>query len=471
MSYTLTIGGKAPPTSSTFDVLNPFDETVVAACPQGTVELVDLAVRAARQALPAWSATSDGDRVAKLEAIAGLIEKNHAELSTLVTREQGKSQSGPGANLEVGGAVAWTRATASLSLPEEVIQNDKSAQIVLRRKPVGVVGSITPWNWPMLIATWHLMPAIRVGCTVVIKPSPFTPLSTLRLVQLMNEVLPPGVVNVVTGGSEVGSHITNHPGIDKLVFTGSIATGKKVMESASRSLKRVTLELGGNDAGIILPGTRIEPLLESLFWGCFINAGQTCAALKRLYVHESQYEEVVSKFAAFVEKIPVGNGLDPKTLIGPVSNRMQLDKVISFVEEARARGARIVTGGKKSAAPGFIYPLTVIADATDEMRVVKEEQFGPVIPIIKYSSVDEAIQRANSLEVGLGGSIWGNDPDDSARYAQRLECGTAWVNQHGTLHPMAPFGGVKCSGMGVEFNVDGLKEYTTVQVVNVARAT
>jgi acyl-CoA reductase-like NAD-dependent aldehyde dehydrogenase len=467
--YVLTIGGKAAPTTQSFDVLNPLDESLVARCPSGTTEHVDLAVRSARQALPGWSATPDAERVAKLMAIADLIEKHHAELSTLVTREQGKPQSGPGANLEVGGAAVWTRATAGLSLPEEVIQDDDKARIVLRRKPVGVVGSITPWNWPMLIACWHVMPAIRVGCTVVIKPSPFTPLSTLRLVQLMNDVLPPGVVNVVTGGPEVGSHIANHSGIDKVVFTGSVATGKKVMENASRSLKRITLELGGNDAGVILPGTNIEPMLDKLFWGCFINAGQTCAALKRLYVHESQYDDVVAKLASYVEKIPVGDGLDPKTLIGPVSNKMQLDKVTSLVEDARKQGARIVTGGRKTDGRGFVYPLTVIADATDDMRVVKEEQFGPVIPVVRYKTVDEAIQRANSLDVGLGGSVWGNDVDEATKQAQRLECGTAWVNQHGTLHPMAPFGGVKCSGIGVEFNVDGLKEYTTVQVVNAAR--
>jgi acyl-CoA reductase-like NAD-dependent aldehyde dehydrogenase len=467
--YALTIGGKATPAPGTFDVLNPADETVVAQCPEGTTALVDLAVASARDALPKWSAVPDGERVAKLMAIADLIEKNHRELSELVTREQGKSQSGPGANLEVGGAAAWTRATASLALPDEVIQDDETGRIVLHRKPVGVVGSITPWNWPLLIATWHIMPALRVGCTVVIKPSPFTPLSTLRLVALANEVLPAGVLNVVTGGPEVGNHMALHRGIDKLVFTGSVATGKKVMAGAAQTLKRITLELGGNDAGVILPGTHIEPLLEKLFWGCFINAGQTCAALKRLYVHESQYEDVVAKFAEYVARIPVGNGLDPKNLIGPVSNRMQLEKVVAFVDDARARGARIVTGGVRPSAPGFFYPLTVIADATDDMRVVKEEQFGPVIPIIKYRTVEEAITRANSLEVGLGGSVWGDDPEVATAYASRLECGTAWVNQHGTLHPMAPFGGVKCSGIGVEFNVDGLKEYTTVQVVNVAR--
>lgn len=468
-AFTLTIGGRAVGTERTVRVLNPADETLVAECPEGTTALVDRAVSSAREALPAWSAAADAERVAKLMQVADLIEKHHQELAILVTKEQGKAQSGPGANLEVGGAVAWTRAAASLALPEEVIQDDAAGRIVVHRKPVGVVGSITPWNWPLLIATWHVMPALRVGCTVVIKPSPFTPLSTLRLVQLANEVLPPGVLNVVTGGPEVGNHMAHHRGVDKMVFTGSLATGKKVMEAAAGTLKRLTLELGGNDAGIILPGTRIEPLLEKLFWGCFINGGQTCAALKRLYVHESQYEEVVARFAEYVSGIPVGNGLDPKTLIGPVSNAMQLAKVAEYVEDARARGARIVTGGRKPQGPGYFYPLTVVADVTDDMRLTREEQFGPVIPILKYSTVEEALQRANALEFGLGGSVWGNDPEEAASLAARLECGTAWVNQHGTLHPMAPFGGVKASGIGVEFNVEGLKEYTTIQVLNVAR--
>jgi acyl-CoA reductase-like NAD-dependent aldehyde dehydrogenase len=410
----------------------------------------------------------DAERVAKLNAIADLIETHHKELAELVTREQGKTQSGPGANLELGGAATWTRATAGLQLPEEVIQDDTSGRIVARRKPVGVVGSITPWNWPVMIAVWHAMPAIRVGCTVVIKPSPFTPLSTLRLVELMNQVLPPGVINVVTGDAAVGEHMTAHPGIDKIVFTGSVATGKRVMSNAAQTLKRLTLELGGNDAGIVLPGTNIEPLLEKLFWGCMLNAGQTCSALKRLFVHEAQYEDVVRRLASYCSDVPVGNGMDPKSLIGPLSNRMQREKVAALVDEARARGARIVIGGERPRGPGYFYPLTVIADATDDMRVVKEEQFGPVIPILKYRTLEEAIERANSLDVGLGGSVWGNNPQEAAHLASRLECGTAWVNQHGMVNPLAPFGGVKQSGIGVEFNVEGLKEYTTIQVLNVA---
>lgn len=469
LAYTLTIAGRSVSTAKTFDVLNPADGSVVAACPEATTGDVDAAVMAARDAFPSWSALGDAERVAKLMSIADLIEQHRQELSELVTREQGKTQSGPGANFEVGGAAVWTRVTAGLTLPDETIQDDAAGKIVVHRKPVGVVGSITPWNWPLMIAVWHIMPALRVGCTVVVKPSPFTPLSTLRLVSLMNGVLPPGVINVVTGGAEIGNHMSRHPGIDKMVFTGSIATGKQIMSASAQTLRRVTLELGGNDAGIVLPGTNIAPLLDKLFWGCFINAGQTCAALKRLYVHEDQYDDVVRLFSDHVSKIPVGNGMDAANLIGPVSNEGQRDKVASLVDEARQAGARIVTGGVKPTTAGFFYPLTVIADARDDMRVVHEEQFGPVIPILRYKTIDEAIERANSLAVGLGGSIWGDDVNAAAGYAVRLECGTAWVNQHGALHPLAPFGGVKNSGIGIEFNVDGLKEYTTIQVLNVAR--
>ena len=466
--FSLTIGGRSVPADRAYDVKNPATGEVVASCPEGSVELLELAVKHAREALPAWSRLADAERAQALLRVADVIEQHVTELSHLVTREQGKAQSGPGANLEAGGCIAWTRVTAGLTLTDETIQDDAQGRIVLHRKAVGVVGSITPWNWPLLIATWHLMPALRVGCTVVIKPSPYTPLSTLRLIELMNTVLPPGVVNVVTGDAEVGNRMVSHPDIAKIVFTGSTATGKGVMRRGADTLKRLTLELGGNDAGVVLPNTTIEPLLERLFWGCFINGGQTCAALKRLYVHEDQYEEIVAKFSDYVAKIPVGNGMDAATLIGPLTNQMQLDKVASYVDEARSRGARIVVGGKRTGGPGFFYPLTVVADATDDMLLVKEEQFGPAIPILKYRRIEDAITRANALDVGLGGSVWADSTEEAARWADELECGTVWVNQHGALHPLAPFGGVKGSGVGVEFNLDGLREYTTLQVMNVA---
>jgi len=469
LNFSLTIGGKPVRTPDTFNVLNPKDESVVAACPKGTVELLDQAVAAARNAFPAWSAVPDQERAQKLVDIADVLDKHATELAHLITLEQGKAQNGFGALFEAGGAAAWARVTASLSLPEETIQDDTTGKIVIRRKPIGVVGSITPWNWPMIIAMWHIAPALRVGCTVVSKPSPYTPLSTLRMIELMNTVLPPGVLNVVTGDAEVGARMVTHPDIAKIVFTGAVKTGKGIMSGAGGTLKRLTLELGGNDAGIILPGTDIKPFMEKLFWGCFLNGGQSCAALKRLFVHESQYEDVVQQLADYVSKIPVGDGMDPKTLIGPLTNRMQLDIVSSYVDDARERGARIVTGGVRPKGPGFFYPLTVVADVTDEMKLVREEQFGTAIPVLKYSTVEEAIARANSLDVGLGGSVWGNDPAEAAKVASRLECGTAWVNQHGGVHPMAPFGGVKCSGIGTEFGVDGLKEYTNIQVINIAR--
>ncbi|MEZ4588210.1 MAG: aldehyde dehydrogenase family protein [Gemmatimonadales bacterium] len=468
-TYPLTIDGKSVSAGPTVEVKNPADGSIVGSCPEGGLELLEQAVSAARRAFPGWAGRPDEERVAALQQVAEVLKQHAGELAELVTREQGKAQSGPGAHLEAGGCVAWTKVTAGLKLAEETIQDDDAGRIVINRKPVGVVGSITPWNWPLMIATWHIMPAVRVGCTVVIKPSPYTPLSTLRLVELLNTVLPAGVVNVVTGDADVGSRMVTHPDIDKIVFTGSVRTGKSVMTGAADTLKRLTLELGGNDAGIILPGTDVEPLLEKLFWGCFINGGQTCAALKRLYVHEDQYEDVVKAFASYVSKIPVGDGMNPENLVGPLTNAMQRDKVSAFVDEAREKGARVVTGGVRPEGPGFFYPLTVVADATDDMLLVKEEQFGPAVPILKYKTVDEALQRANSLEVGLGGSVWGNDAGEAAALASRLECGTAWVNQHGGLHPLAPFGGVKCSGIGVEFNVDGLKEYTTIQVMNVAR--
>lgn len=468
-TYPLIVDGQLITTGKMLEVDNPADGSIVGQCPTADLALLDRAVAAARKALPAWSATPDSERVAKLMQIGDLIEKHHAELAELVTREQGKPQNGMGANVEAGGTAAWARVTASLSIPVETIQDDATGKITIERRPVGVVGSITPWNWPMLIAAWHVMPALRAGCTVVNKPASCTPLSTLRLYELMNSVLPPGVVNCIAGPGVIGDRMSKHPGINKIVFTGSTGTGKSVLAGTVETVKRVTLELGGNDAGIILPGTKIDPLLEKLFWGCFINGGQTCAALKRLYVHESQYEEVASKFADYVAKIPVGNGMDPKSLIGPVTNAAQREVVSSFVEDARKKGARILTGGKMPSGPGYFYPLTVVADCTDDMLLVKEEQFGPAIPLIKYQTVEEAIARANALDVGLGGSVWGNDVAEATRYAVRLECGTTWVNQHGGLHPLACFGGVKTSGLGTEFNVDGLKEYMTIQTVNVAR--
>lgn len=471
MTYNLTIGGKPATTANTFDVINPATEAVVAACPLGTVSEVDAAVAAARAAFPGWVATPDADRAAALNKIADLIEANAAELSRIITEEQGKPQAGPGANFEVEGAVGWTRVTAGLSLTPQVLIDTDEERVEVHREPVGVVASITPWNWPLMIAIWHIMPAIRIGCTVVIKPSPYTPLSTLKLVALINEagILPAGVLNAVTGDAEVGDRISSHPDIDKITFTGSIPTGRRIMERAGDTLKKLTLELGGNDAGIVLPGTDISKLIEPLFWGTFINAGQTCSCLKRLYVHEDDVETVGKALADFVANIPVGNGMDEGILIGPLSNAMQYNKVAGMVEDAKAKGATVLAGGEPLEGPGFVYPLTVLSGCNADMDVVRDEQFGTVVPIIAYKTVDEAVTAANSLEVGLGASVWGNDTAEAAEVAKRLQAGTRWVNRHAVLNPMVPMGGVKQSGIGVEFSEEGLREYTTVQVLSIAK--
>lgn len=464
--YPLIIDGRKVTTTKQLDVFNPANGELVGSCAEAGREHLDAAVAAARNAFASWSSADDAERKQALHRMADALEANAAELATLLTREQGKPLNGMGSQFEIGGAVAWTRYNAEMDLPVEVLEETDATRIEMHRKPLGVVGSITPWNWPVMIAIWHIMPAIRTGCTVVLKPSSFTPLSTLRMVELFNEVLPPGVLNVVAGGGGIGRGIASHEGIDKIVFTGSTPTGRSIMENAAPTLKRLTLELGGNDAGIMLHDADPEALAEKLFWGSFINGGQTCAALKRLYVHDSIYDKVCDALTNFAANIPVGDGLDENSLIGPIQNRAQFDYVCELVDDAVANGAKVLCGGKPT-GKGLFYPLTLIADADDGMRVVDEEQFGPVLPIIRYSDVDDAVRRANNSENGLGGSVWSSDLEAAQKVASRLECGTAWVNKHAMIQPDVPFGGVKASGFGVEFGRPGLEEYTSIQVINI----
>jgi acyl-CoA reductase-like NAD-dependent aldehyde dehydrogenase len=281
----------------------------------------------------------------------------------------------------------------------------------------------------------------------------------------MNEVLPPGVVNVITGENSIGAALSAHDGIAKMTFTGSTETGKKVMASAVATLKRLTLELGGNDAGIVLPDADPAQIAEGLFWGAFINNGQTCAALKRLYVHDSIYEDVCARLADYAGRIVIGDGLDETSILGPVQNEMQFNKVRELVDDARANGGRILAGGTPIDRPGYFYPITLVADVDHGVRLVDEEQFGPALPIIRYTDIDEVIARANTNPAGLGGSVWSADAEKAKRYAMQLECGSVWINKHGTIQPNAPFGGVKQSGIGVEFGAEGLKEFTTIQTV------
>lgn len=467
MQFNMIINGNKVDAEDHFNVYNPATEEIIAQCPAATEENLNAAVTAAREAFPAWSKTSDDQRKEKVNALADIISDNMNELAQLITQEQGRPLNGIGFGsfAEVGGSEYWTRCTAELTLPIEIAEETDTHRAEIHRKPLGVVGSITPWNFPLLIAIWHVIPAIRSGNTVVLKPSSFTPLVALRFVELAQEVLPPGVLNIITGEGGMGRLITSHPDIDKIVFTGSTATGKNIMKNASDSLKRLTLELGGNDAAIILPDIDVKENASAIFEAAFINNGQTCAALKRLYVHEDIYEEMCEELTTIANTVTVANGMEEGAQLGPIQNRAQFELVRELVDDAKGSGARILTGGDAPEGIGYFYPVTLVADISDGTRLVDEEPFGPVLPIIKYSDVEDVLQRANDNPNGLGGSVWSGNPAQALELAKRLECGTAWINNHASLSPNVPFGGVKQSGVGVEFSTHGLKEFTSIQSI------
>lgn len=455
-------GGRNP-----FPVINPATGEAFAQCPAATPEQVDQAVAAANAAFKTFQYTADEDRKAMLHRIADLIDANADELAQLVTLEQGKPLAL--AQMEVGAAAGWTRYNADLDVPVKVVEDSETRLAELHHKPLGVVGSITPWNWPLMIAVWHIMPAIRTGNTVVSKPSSMTPFSTLKLVELINQVVPAGVINIVTGEGGIGRAMTQHQDICKIVFTGSTPTGQDIMRKSADNLKRLTLELGGNDAGIVLPGADIDAIAQGIFQTAFLNMGQTCAALKRLYVHEEQYEAVCAKLAEIASQQVVGSGLESDVTFGPVQNQDQFNLVSELVEDAKAQGARILCGGEAQPGNGYFYPPTIVADVSNGVRLVDEEQFGPVLPVIKYSDVEDAIVMANDNVNGLGGSVWGSDIEQARSVAARLETGTAWINNHAEVLPHCPFGGSKMSGFGVEFGEEGLLEYTQPQLLNISR--
>lgn len=471
-TYPMIIGGQAVDTGRYLDVLDPALEEPFARVAAAGPEQVDAAVAAARAAFPGWAARPGAERTALLHALAGVLEANMPELMELVTRETGKPLQGlnnVGSGMELGGAIAWTHVTADLALDPEVIQDNEQARVEVHRKPLGVVASITPWNWPLMIAIWHVIPALRAGNTVVLKPSEFTPVATARFVELANAILPPGVLNLVAGGGEVGAALSAHSDVNKIVFTGSTRTGKRIMEGAAASLKRVTLELGGNDAGIVLPGADVKAVAPKLFGAGFHNNGQTCACLKRLYVHESQYEELSAELARLARAARVGNGMEPGTELGPVQNRAQLAIVEALALDAREQGGRFLSGGQARAGKGYFFEPAIVMGLSNGTRLVDEEQFGPILPVISYSSVDEAIRLANDNPNGLGGSVWGADLAQAAQVASWLECGTVWINEHGAVQPDAPFGGVKQSGIGVGFGRQGLEEFTSIQTVKIMK--
>jgi len=461
--FTMTIGGDAAPEAGSFGVINPASGAVFAEAPECTAAQLDAAFDAAAKAQRDWKADEDFRRET-LRKMADVMLAAGEILNPILTAEQGKSLEG--ASIETFGSAMWLQYYAGLEQPREIIQDDDSSFVEVLRRPLGVVAGITPWNFPLLLAFWKIAPALLAGNTMVLKPSPFTPLTTLKMGELLREVMPPGVLNVISGGDGLGAMMTTHPTPRKVSFTGSIETGKKVALSAAADLKRVTLELGGNDPAIVLDDADPSIVGDAIFEGAFANCGQICSAIKRVYVPESIFDEVVEVLVEKARTIRVGEGTEPGVELGPINNLPQFERVKELVSDAISTGAAAPAGGAAMDRPGYFFQPTILTGLLDGTRIVDEEQFGPALPVISYRDLDDAVERANASNFGLSGSVWGGDEERAHEVATRLECGTAWVNTHLALGPHQPFGGFKWSGLGVENGPWGLAEFSEIQAVH-----
>lgn len=462
--HTATIGGAAAKTAESFAVIDPATGEPFAHAPSVTADQVDQAVRAADTAFDTWQ-HDDTARRAALHAAADAVDASAPEIAAILTAEQGKPLTD--ASVELVLASAWLRYYADLELAPETVRDDENGYAEVHRRPLGVVAAITPWNFPLTLAAWKIAPALRAGNTLVIKPSPYTPLSTLAVGALLRDVLPAGVLNVITGPDPLGATLTAHPLVRKISFTGSTATGKKVAAAAADDLKRLTLELGGNDPAIILPDAPVEQVAPTLFWSAFMNNGQVCFAAKRVYVHESRHDELVDAFAAIARDVKVDAGTVEGAQLGPVNNRAQFERVSGLVTDAVARGAGIAAGGRAIDRPGYFFEPTILTGVSDGVAIVDEEQFGPALPVIAYRDVDDAVARANRTAYGLTASVWSADPDHAAKVAARIDAGQVSINIHGgAVGPDLPFGGHKHSGLGVENGYWGLHGFTETQVIS-----
>ncbi|SCD60733.1 MULTISPECIES: aldehyde dehydrogenase family protein [unclassified Streptomyces] len=419
----------------------PFDEA-----PEQRPEELDGVVGRAHEAWLSWR-SDPAARAAALLASADAVEAAGADLAPLLTREQGKPLAESYA--EVARTAARLRHFAGMAPEVRTIEDGRPVDSEIRWRSLGPVAAVVPWNFPLQLASAKFAPALAAGNTVVLKPSPFTPLATRLLGSVLSATLPEGVLTMVTGREPLGARLVSHPGIRHVTFTGSVPTGRAVASAAAPGLARVTLELGGNDAAVLLDDVDVERIADRLFWAAFRNCGQVCMAVKRVYAPARLHSQVVEALAARARTVVVGAGLDPGTELGPLNNAAQLDRVERCTARALADGAQAVAGGHRLDRPGYFHAPTVLADVPPDSEVVTEEQFGPVLPVLSYGSLDEAVAAANSTRFGLGGSVWGTDLDRAGAVAERLECGTAWINHHAQLSLAQPFAGIKESGVGV----------------------
>lgn len=464
--YKLLIDGALVDGASTMEVINPATEDVLAICPRGSAAQLDAAVAAAKAAYPAWAKRPLGERRDLILELADAIGGQRFELARLLTQEQGKPL--PEAEAEITFAEAFIRQLVVHELPVRVLEDSETRRVELHRRPLGVVGAIIPWNFPVWLTLFKLPLALLAGNTIVIKPAPTTPLTTLRLGEMMATIFPAGVVNIVTDQNDLGAHLTTHADVAKISFTGSTDTGRKVMASAASAIKRVTLELGGNDAALVLADADPAKVAPAIFDAAFLNAGQVCIAIKRVYAHSAIYEALCDELARLAGEALVDDGLKQGVRMGPLQNKAQYDKVKGFLASARADGT-VIAGGVVEDRPGYFIRPTIVRDISDGTLLVDDEQFGPVLPVIRFDDAEDALARANNSPMGLGGSIWSSDRDKARDLAARMESGTVWINKHLDLDASIPFGGAKQSGLGMELAEEGFHEFTQVHVINEAR--
>lgn len=462
-AFNLLIDGALHPGTTTFDVINPATAQPFAQCPKADAALLETAVAAAKRAFPDWAATPAAERAALVGKLADALDARADEFAALLTAEQGKPLDQ--AIKEIRGSVFVLRTFAGMSLEPRVLRDEPGNRIEEHRMPLGVVAAITPWNFPLILLVNKVGPALVAGNTIICKPAPTTPLTTCLFGELCQAILPAGVVNVICDENELGPALTAHPDIAKISFTGSTATGKKVMATAADTLKRVTLELGGNDAAIVLDDVDPMPVAAKVFEGAMRNAGQICVAVKRAYVPAAFYDEFCDELARLAREMVVDDGANQGAQIGPVQNRQQYEKVSALIEDSRADG-KVIAGGTPLDRPGYFISPTIVRDIADDAPLVREEQFGPVLPVLKYDDLDDLIDRVNGTDYGLGGTVWGRDLDRASAVARRVTTGTVWVNQLMAIDPRIPFRGLRQSGMGTEMGQEGLEEYTQAQIVN-----
>ncbi|KAJ9629532.1 hypothetical protein H2203_001906 [Taxawa tesnikishii (nom. ined.)] len=448
--------------------VNPVNGEKLWDVPIATQKDLDDAVASAEKAFESWSQVPIEKRKEMLQKYCDLYMSYNDEMTDLLVKETGKPRMFAG--FEVKGVALFFQHHMQLDIPEERVEDNEKV-ITTRYMPLGVVGAICPWNFPLILSFGKIIPALLTGNTIIVKPSPFTPYTSLKAIELAQEIFPPGVVQVLGGDDKLGPWMTQHPGIAKISFTGSIATGKRIMAACATTLKRVTLELGGNDASVVLPDVDIEKTAPELVMGAFQNSGQVCVATKRIYIHEDIYKPMLEAMSKFASSLKVGSPDEEGVMLGPIQNAMQYERVKGFFADTKANGYKFAAGKPEvEEGKGFFIQPTIIDNPPSDSRIIAEEPFGPIVPTQPWSDEEEVIRRANATNTGLGACVWGKDVAHAERIGRRLQAGSVFINSWEKPTPQAIFGGHKESGIGGEWGSQGLLAYCNPHAMHVYKS-